>query len=157
MLSNVTEGADALLQVVLMGQPQLRHTLARPDLDQLRQRVLAAYHLAAGGAKVEDKLGVLRNLGGKADTVLVGGKMAEELREGSPLGFPVELPSDVVAAAAFEEDADAKVVPSTKVALKLPLTDLPAASGALNCSRPRANSGKVVRGSFKTLRLMTPR
>jgi type II secretory pathway predicted ATPase ExeA len=47
MLSNVTEGEHALLQVVLMGQPQLRRTLARPDLDQLRQRVLAAYHLAA--------------------------------------------------------------------------------------------------------------
>jgi type II secretory pathway predicted ATPase ExeA len=47
MLSNVTEGEQALLQVVLMGQPQLRRTLARPDLDQLRQRVLAAYHLAA--------------------------------------------------------------------------------------------------------------
>jgi hypothetical protein len=47
MLSNITEGEQALLQVVLMGQPQLRHTLARPDLDQLRQRVLAAYHLAA--------------------------------------------------------------------------------------------------------------
>ena len=47
MLSNVTEGARALLQVLLLGQPQLRHTLARPDLDQLRQRVLAAYHLAA--------------------------------------------------------------------------------------------------------------
>ena len=46
MLSNVTEGAQALLQVLLLGQPQLRHTLARPDLDQLRQRILAAYHLA---------------------------------------------------------------------------------------------------------------
>ncbi|HSC49095.1 MAG TPA: phosphoglycerate kinase [Gaiellaceae bacterium] len=67
--------------------------------------------LVSGGAKVEDKLGVLRNLGGKADTVLVGGKMAEELREGSPLPFPVELPSDVVAASAFEADAETKVVP----------------------------------------------
>jgi phosphoglycerate kinase len=66
--------------------------------------------LVSGGAKVEDKLGVLRNLGGKADTVLVGGKMAEELREGSPLGFPVELPVDVVAAAAFEEHAETEVV-----------------------------------------------
>lgn len=47
MLSNITEGEHALLQVVLMGQPQLRQTLARQDLDQLRQRVLAAYHLAA--------------------------------------------------------------------------------------------------------------
>jgi general secretion pathway protein A len=47
MLSNVTDGAHALLQVLLMGQPQLRDTLARRDLDQLRQRVLAAYHLPA--------------------------------------------------------------------------------------------------------------
>ncbi|MEO3471543.1 AAA family ATPase [Roseomonas sp. CAU 1739] len=47
MLSNVTEGERALMQVVLMGQPQLRRTLARPDLDQLRQRILAAYHLGS--------------------------------------------------------------------------------------------------------------
>jgi phosphoglycerate kinase len=54
---------------------------------------------------------VLRQLGGRADTVLVGGKMAEELRDENPLGFPVELPRDVVAAAAFEADAESQVVP----------------------------------------------
>jgi phosphoglycerate kinase len=67
--------------------------------------------LVSGGAKVEDKLEVLRHLGGRADTVLVGGKMAEQLREENPLGFPVELPHDVVAAAAFEPDAETRVVP----------------------------------------------
>jgi phosphoglycerate kinase len=67
--------------------------------------------LVAGGAKVEDKLGVLRNLGGRADAVLVGGKMAEELRGGDPLGFPVELPVDVVAAAGFDADAESRVTP----------------------------------------------
>jgi putative secretion ATPase (PEP-CTERM system associated) len=46
MLSNVTEGGRALLQTILLGQPQLRRTIASPDLDQLRQRVLASYHLA---------------------------------------------------------------------------------------------------------------
>jgi len=81
------------------------------ELGKLLGEVERPFVLVSGGAKVEDKLGVLRNLGGKADTVLVGGKMAEELRDGSPLGFPVELPSDVVAAAAFEEDAEVKVVP----------------------------------------------
>jgi phosphoglycerate kinase len=65
--------------------------------------------LVAGGAKVEDKPGVLENLGGRADDVLVGGKMAEELREGSPLPFEAVLPVDVVAAAAFEPDAESTV------------------------------------------------
>jgi phosphoglycerate kinase len=81
------------------------------ELGKLLGEVERPFVLVSGGAKVEDKLGVLRNLGGKADTVLVGGKMAEELREGSALGFPVELPSDVVAAAAFEPDAESRVVP----------------------------------------------
>ncbi len=59
---------------------------------------------------MEDKLGVLEHLGGRADTVLVGGKMAEELRVENPLSFPVVLPSDVVAAAAFEADAESETV-----------------------------------------------
>jgi phosphoglycerate kinase len=81
------------------------------ELGKLLGEIERPFVLVSGGAKVEDKLGVLRNLGGRADTVLVGGKMAEELREENPLGFPVELPRDVVAADAFEPDAEAKVVP----------------------------------------------
>jgi phosphoglycerate kinase len=80
-------------------------------LGKLLGEVERPFVLISGGAKVEDKLGVLRNLGGKADTVLVGGKMAEELREGSPLGFEVELPVDVVAASEFAENAETEVVP----------------------------------------------
>ena len=60
---------------------------------------------------MEDKLGVLENLGGRADEVLVGGKMAEELRDENPLSFPVVLPTDVVAASAFEADAETQVTP----------------------------------------------
>jgi phosphoglycerate kinase len=81
------------------------------ELGKLLGEVERPFVLVSGGAKVEDKLGVLRNLGGKADTVLVGGKMAEQLREDNPLGFDVELPRDVVAAAAFDRDAETQVVP----------------------------------------------
>jgi phosphoglycerate kinase len=81
------------------------------ELGKLLGEVERPFVLVSGGAKVEDKLGVLRNLGGKADTVLVGGKMAEQLREDNPLAFDVELPRDVVAAAAFDRDAETQVVP----------------------------------------------
>ncbi len=45
MLSNLSEAGRSLVQTILLGQPQFRRTLARAELDQLRQRVLASYHL----------------------------------------------------------------------------------------------------------------
>lgn len=45
MLSNFQSGAHAPLQSFLLGQPQFRAILASPDLEQLRQRVIASYHL----------------------------------------------------------------------------------------------------------------
>ncbi|MES2100243.1 MAG: peptidoglycan-binding protein, partial [Pseudomonadota bacterium] len=41
-----------LLQIILIGQPELRDLLARPELEQLAQRVIARYHL---GALTEDE------------------------------------------------------------------------------------------------------
>ncbi len=80
-------------------------------LGRLLGEVERPFLLVTGGSKVEDKLGVLKNLGGCADDVLVGGKMAEELRDENPLPFPVVLPTDVVAASAFEADAETRVAP----------------------------------------------
>jgi phosphoglycerate kinase len=79
------------------------------ELGKLLGDVDRPFVLISGGAKVEDKLGVLRNLGGKADAVLIGGKMAEQLRDDNPLPFDVVLPVDVVAASEFVEDAETKV------------------------------------------------
>jgi phosphoglycerate kinase len=80
-------------------------------LGRLLGEVERPFVLVAGGAKVDDKIGVLENLGQRADAVLVGGKMAEQLREENPLPYDAQLPTDVVAAAAFEADAESRIAP----------------------------------------------
>jgi phosphoglycerate kinase len=80
-------------------------------LGRLLGEVERPFVLVAGGAKVDDKIGVLENLGQRADAVLVGGKMAEQLREENPLPYDAQLPTDVVAAAALEADAESRVAP----------------------------------------------
>ncbi|MBK6801049.1 XrtA/PEP-CTERM system-associated ATPase [Novosphingobium sp.] len=48
MLSNFQLGAHPLLQTLLLGQPEFRETIQdHPQLEQLRQRVIAAHHLDA--------------------------------------------------------------------------------------------------------------
>ena len=50
MLSNFQVGGRALLQIVLLGQPEFRDKLGAPGLEQLRQRVIATHHLEAMAA-----------------------------------------------------------------------------------------------------------
>ena len=45
LLTNLETGSRKLLQIILMGQPELRTTLARPELRQLAQRITARFHL----------------------------------------------------------------------------------------------------------------
>lgn len=45
MLSNFQSEDKCLLQTFLLGQPEFRRTMLSPDMEQLRQRVLATYHL----------------------------------------------------------------------------------------------------------------
>ena len=46
MLSNFQLDGRGLLQICLVGQPEFRHTLAGPKLEQLRQRVISNFHLS---------------------------------------------------------------------------------------------------------------
>ena len=104
--------AHASTEAVAHLLPAYAGLLLLDELEHLRRllgEVERPFVLVSGGAKVDDKLGVLRNLGGRADTVLIGGKMAEELRDGSPLDFDVELPVDVVGAPEFARDAESRV------------------------------------------------
>ncbi|RZI40854.1 peptidoglycan-binding protein [Herbaspirillum sp. HC18] len=47
LLTNLETNERKLLQIILIGQPELRAMLARPELEQLAQRVIAHYHLTA--------------------------------------------------------------------------------------------------------------
>lgn len=47
LLTNLETAERKLLQIILIGQPELRDMLARPELEQLAQRVIARYHLGA--------------------------------------------------------------------------------------------------------------
>ena len=52
LLTNLETDTHKLLQIILIGQPELRDTLRRNDLRQLAQRITARYHL--GGLNAED-------------------------------------------------------------------------------------------------------
>jgi type II secretory pathway predicted ATPase ExeA len=69
MLSNVNNEKDQLLQIILVGQPELLETLKRPDLRQLVQRIVVHCHLGPLGpsdtaAYIRHRLSVV---GGGAD------------------------------------------------------------------------------------------
>ncbi len=102
-----TEGVAHLLPAYagLLLLAELEH------LGTLLGEVERPFVIVAGGAKVADKVGVLRNLGSRADRVLIGGKMAEDVRAENPFPFDVMLPRDIVAAASFDADAETRIVP----------------------------------------------
>lgn len=98
------------------------------------------YVVVLGGSKVSDKLGVIENLLGKADTLCIGGGMvftflaalghevgsslleADQvetvrgyLETAKERGVSIVLPADVVVAPAFAADAPATVVPADAI------------------------------------------
>jgi len=54
LLTNLETPTQKLLQIILLGQPELRELLARPDLRQLAQRITARYHLTPLDAEDTD-------------------------------------------------------------------------------------------------------
>ena len=105
-----TEGVAHLL-------PAYAGLLLELELEKLGKLLESPDHpyvAVVGGAKVEDTVGLLHSLVEHADVVLVGGKVAEELRA-NPIDLPLKMPTDVVAAAEFAADAEAKVVPADEV------------------------------------------
>jgi phosphoglycerate kinase len=109
-------------------------------LQRLTESPERPYAVVLGGSKVSDKLGVIDNLLGKADRLLIGGGMvftflkAQGLEVGKSLleedqldtcraylqraeesGVQILLPTDVVVAPEFKADAPATVVPADRI------------------------------------------
>jgi len=101
-----TEGVGHLLPAYagLLLLAELEH------LARLLGEVERPFVIVSGGAKVDDKIGVLEQLGARADRVLIGGKMAEDVRRENPFDFDILLPRDVLAAKAFDAETETRVV-----------------------------------------------
>lgn len=67
LLTNLETNSEKLLQIIMIGQPELRTILERPELRQLAQRITARYHLAGltRGETAEYVLHRLRLAGGR--------------------------------------------------------------------------------------------
>jgi general secretion pathway protein A len=88
LLTNLETSERKLLQIILIGQPELRQMLARPELEQLAQRVIARYHLEAlseaeTGQYVSHRLGVA-GLGGASPFDKVAVRRIHQLSRGVP-------------------------------------------------------------------------
>lgn len=69
LISNMETETQKLVQIMLLGQPELRDKLNRPDLEQLRQRISLRYHLKSLDREethkyVEHRLSVAGSNGG---------------------------------------------------------------------------------------------
>lgn len=129
-------------------------------LKKLTEDAGRPYAVVLGGSKVSDKLGVIDNLLGKADRILIGGGMVftflkaqghevgrsllEEdqldtvrayLRRAEETGVEFVLPVDIVAAAAFAADADHAVVAADAIPAGRLGLDIGPESGKLFASR----------------------
>ncbi|UUW92801.1 phosphoglycerate kinase [Pimelobacter simplex] len=123
--------------------PHAMGGLVAAEIDVLRRLTgdpARPYVVVLGGSKVSDKLGVIDNLLGKADKLLIGGGMvftflkADGLEVGKSLleedqldtvrayqarakelGVEIVLPTDVVVADSFGDEASARVVAATAI------------------------------------------
>ena len=130
-------------------------------LSRVLEKPERPFVVVLGGSKVSDKLGVVANLLDKADSILIGGAMAntflaaagigvggsrieadrvaevaETIRLAKAAGVDLVLPDDVTVAEAFEQTSSAKAVA---------VTDIPQSSMALDIGPETANRfGKVI-------------
>jgi general secretion pathway protein A len=135
MLSNFQDGTRSLLQSFLVGQPEFREILQRPEMRQLRQRVIASYHLgpldaAETRAYVEHRL---RHVGWRADPAFADDALARvhEIAEGVPRRVNTLCDRVLLAGFLAERHAiDAALIEEVAAELGAELGPAPPAAGA---------------------------
>ena len=85
LLTNLETNERKLLQIILIGQPELRERLARPDMRQLSQRIVARFHIDALSKPdvfryVDHRVAVARETMSEAEKAVFDGR-AEEAPE----------------------------------------------------------------------------
>jgi phosphoglycerate kinase len=138
--------------------PHAMGGLVQAEIDVLRRLTDTPerpYAVVLGGSKVSDKLGVIDNLLGKADTLLIGGGMVftflkaqghevgkslleedqiptvlEYLERAQANGVEIVLPTDIVVADSFGDEASARVVAADAIPADTLGLDIGPESGA---------------------------
>ncbi|MGE0582652.1 MAG: AAA family ATPase [Steroidobacteraceae bacterium] len=105
LLTNLETPTQKLLQIILIGQPELREMLARPELRQLAQRITGRYHLdplsaAETAAYVRHRLRVA----GATTDILSNGALAELYRQSGGTPRLVNVIADRALLGAYTQD-----------------------------------------------------
>jgi len=105
LLSNLETDRAKLLQIILMGQPELKDTLMLPELLQLRQRINISYHIAP--LTIDETEGYLKHrltVAGNPDAMILDKNMLDTIYRFSR-GIPrlINILSDFALLSAYVE------------------------------------------------------
>lgn len=104
LLTNLETAEKKLLQIVLLGQPELQQILAMPELRQLNQRVTARYHLnAIGRAELPNYLSYRLSVAGMRGDIFNAGAVTRLYRESQGIPRLINLISDRALLGAYAE------------------------------------------------------
>ncbi len=105
LLTNLETNTQKLLQIILIGQPELRELLARTELRQLAQRITGRYHLAPL-SRAESEAYVLHRLrvAGATSEVFTSGALAEVFRLSGGVPRVINVICDRALLGAYTQD-----------------------------------------------------
>ncbi len=144
LLTNLETNESKLLQIMLIGQPELREVLQRPDMEQLAQRIVARYHL--GPLAPEETKAYIRQrlkVAGRSGPLPFTGKAIERVHTLSG-GVPrrINLLCDRAMLGAFGRSMDEIDEQTVNTAA--------AEAFELVASRPRADHTLIAKGLGRT-------